>query len=63
MGKSAVLLSTSTDEGGRTVNGLEYAASLDESGNDVEVFLDGQATEWPGAVGDAPNIRYAPNIG
>lgn len=54
MDKFAVLLNTSTDEVGQTVNGLEYALDLDESGNDVEVFLDGSATEWPGAVSDAP---------
>lgn len=53
MNKFAVLLNTSTDEVGQTVNGLEYALDLDESGNDVEVFLDGSATEWPGAVSGA----------
>lgn len=53
MDKFAVLLNTSTDEVGQTVNGLEYALDLDESGNEVEVFLDGSATEWPGAISAA----------
>lgn len=54
MERFAVLLNTSTDEIGQTVNGLEYALDLDEHGNDVEVFLDGSATEWPGAVAEQP---------
>lgn len=58
MDRFAVLLNTSTDEVGQTVNGLEYALDLDESGNEVEVFLDGSATEWPGAVVDLQdNVR------
>jgi hypothetical protein len=46
MSKYAVLLNTDTDEVGQTVNGLEYALDLDESDNEVEVFLDGSATAW-----------------
>lgn len=55
MDRYAVLLNTSTDEIGQTVNGLEYALDLDESGNEVEVFFDGSATEWPGEVADRPD--------
>lgn len=50
MDKYAVLLNTDTEEVGQTVNGLEYALDLDESDNEVEVFLDGSATAWPGEL-------------
>jgi hypothetical protein len=54
MDRFAVLLNTSTDEVGRTANGLEYALDLDESGKEVEVFFDGSATEWPGELAANP---------
>lgn len=47
MGKYAVLLNASTNEIGQTANGLEYALDLDENDHEVDVYLDGAATQWP----------------
>lgn len=55
MGKYAVLLNASTDEIGQTANGLEYALDLDEDDNEVEVYLDGTATQWPGELQANPD--------
>ncbi len=42
----AILVNTSTEDVGPTVNGLEYGLDLDDGGFEVEVFLDGSATKW-----------------
>lgn len=55
MGKYAVLLNGDTDDVGSTVNGLEYALDLDGSGHEVDVFLDGAATQWPGQLTEKPD--------
>lgn len=54
MRKDAVLLNASTDDVGPMANGLEYAIDLDESGHDIEVYLDGVATRWPGQLVEKP---------
>lgn len=55
MGKYAVLLNGDTEDVGPTVNGLEYALDLDASGHEVDVFLDGVATQWPGQLQAKPD--------
>lgn len=55
MGKYAVLLNASTDDIGPAANGLEYALDLDEAGHEVDVFLDGAATQWPGQFIEQPD--------
>ncbi|MFB6242772.1 MAG: DsrE family protein [Halobaculum sp.] len=50
MSKYAVVLTAGPDDAGSAVNGLEYAVSLADGGHEVEVFLDGEATKWPGEV-------------
>ena len=53
--KFAFLFNTTTDQIARTLNGLDYALDLDEAGHDVEIYLDGQATEWPGFLEENPD--------
>ena len=55
MSKYAVLLNASTDDVGPTANGLEYALDLDQAGHEVDVFLDGIATQWPGKLQEKSN--------
>lgn len=55
MGKYAVLLNASTDDVGPAVNGLEYAIELDDAGHDVDIYLDGIATRWPGQFVEKPD--------
>lgn len=55
MNKYALLLNASTDDVGPAANGLEYAIDLDDAGHDVEVFFDGEATQWPGTLEAKPD--------
>lgn len=45
IGKYVIMLNASTDDVGPTANGLEYALDLEESGHEVQVYLDGSATQ------------------
>lgn len=55
MSKYALLLNASTDDVGPAANGLEYALDLDDAGHEVEVFFDGEATQWPGTLEETPD--------
>lgn len=44
------MLNADTDDTGSMANGLKYANELDDKGNEVEVYLDGSATAWPGVL-------------
>ncbi|MFP4591064.1 MAG: hypothetical protein ACLFM8_06355 [Halobacteriales archaeon] len=55
MTQYAIMLNAGTDDVGPTANGLEYALDLDAAGHDVEVFLDGVATTWPGTLAKKPD--------
>lgn len=55
MSDYAVMLNGGTDDIGQTANGLEYAIDLDESGFDVELYFDGESTNWPGLLHDKPD--------
>lgn len=55
MSKYALMLNASPDDVGPAANGLEYAIDLDDAGNEVEVFFDGEATQWPGALEAKPD--------
>ncbi|MCL7418708.1 MAG: hypothetical protein M8354_12840, partial [Halalkalicoccus sp.] len=55
MNKYAIMLNASPDDVGPTANGLEYALDLDGAGHNVEVFLDGVATQWPGTLSEKPD--------
>lgn len=50
MGKYAFLITGGPDRVGSVLNGVEYALTLDSSGHEVRVFLDGAATKWPGEL-------------
>lgn len=55
MSKYALMLNASTDDVGPAANGLEYALDLDEAGHEVDVFFDGEATQWPGTLEEKPD--------
>lgn len=55
MSKYAILLNANPDDVGPAANGLEYALDLDGAGNEVEVFFDGVATQWPGTLTENPD--------
>lgn len=59
MGKYAVCLTAGLDDVGSAVNGFEYARSLLDADHDVSVFLDGEATKWPGEIASRPNHPVA----
>jgi hypothetical protein len=50
MGKYAFLITGGPDRVGSVLNGIEYALTLDGSGHEVRVYLDGAATKWPGKL-------------
>ena len=50
MGKYAFLVTGGPDRVGSVLNGIEYALTLDGSGHEVRVYLDGAATKWPGKL-------------
>ena len=50
MGKYAFLVTGGPDRVGSVLNGIEYALTLDSSGHEIRVFLDGAATKWPGEL-------------
>lgn len=54
MSKYALMLNASTGSVGPTANGLEYALDLDEADHEVEVYFDGEATQWPGTLAEKP---------
>lgn len=55
MTRYAVMLNIETDEIGRMANGLKYAIELDDHGHEVEVYLDGTTTAWPGVLQENPS--------
>ncbi|MFB6177147.1 MAG: DsrE family protein [Halobaculum sp.] len=55
MSKYAVCVAAGPDDVGSAVNGFEYARSLADAGHEVTVFLDGEATKWPGEVDSRPD--------
>lgn len=59
MGKYAICLIAGVDNVGSAVNGFEYARSLVDADHDVAVFLDGEATRWPGEVAARPDHPVA----
>lgn len=50
MGKYAVVVTAGPGDSGSAVNALEYAQSLATRDNEVVLYLDGEATRWPGEV-------------
>lgn len=50
MSKYALCVTAGPNRVGSALNGFEYATSLLDAGHDVAVFLDGEATKWPGEV-------------
>jgi hypothetical protein len=50
MEKYAFLITGGPDRVGSVLNAIEYALTLDDSGHDVRVYLDGAATKWPGKL-------------
>jgi len=57
--KYAILLSAGPDDPPVASNAFNYALELAEAGYEVQVFLDGQATKWPGAFADDPDLPFA----
>jgi hypothetical protein len=55
MSRYAVCVSAGPSDVGSAVNGLEYARSLTAADHDVLVYLDGEATKWPGEVASRPD--------
>lgn len=57
--KYAILLHAGPEDGAVASNGFTYALELADAGYEVEVFLDGAATKWPGAFEDDPDLPFA----
>ena len=55
----AILLQAGPDDAPAANNGFNYALEFDDAGYEVQVFLDGQATKWPGAFADDPDLPFA----
>lgn len=50
--KYAVLLNAGPDQTPVAGNAFGYALELDDAGYEVQLFLDGKATRWPGAFAE-----------
>ena len=57
--KYAILLSAGPDDAPVASNAFNYALEFADAGYEVQVFLDGQATKWPGAFADDPDLPFA----
>ncbi|WP_336325281.1 DsrE family protein [Halovenus sp. HT40] len=57
--KYAVLLNAGPSDTPVAGNGFNYALELAESGYEVELFLDGEATKWPAEFADQPDRPYS----
>ena len=56
--KFAVLLNAGPEDTAVAGNGFNYALELDEAGYDVQLFLDGKATQWPAEFAENPDRPY-----
>ena len=54
----AILLSAGPDDASVATNAFNYALEFHDAGYEVQVFLDGQATKWPGAFADNPDQPF-----
>lgn len=54
----AVLMNAGPDRFAAAGNGFKYALELDGAGNDVELFLDGEATKWPAEFAEDPDRPF-----
>jgi hypothetical protein len=61
--RSAILINAGLAQGATANNAFGYALELDEAGHQVQVFLDGKATRWPGAFSDDPDRPFNHNWG
>lgn len=57
--KYAVITNAGPDDMATSLNAFEYARDLNDGGHHVEVYLDGQATKWPGEVTKNPDTPVA----
>ena len=55
----AILLSAGPEDAPVASNGFNYALEFDDAGYEVEVFLDGQATKWPSAFEERPDLPFS----
>lgn len=54
----AILLNAGPEQGATANNGFGYAIELDDAGHEVQVFLDGKATRWPGKFSEDPDRPF-----
>jgi predicted peroxiredoxin len=54
----AVLLNAGPDDAPTASNAFNYALELDDAGYEVQLFLDGQATRWPAAFAENPDLPF-----
>ncbi|PSQ16517.1 hypothetical protein BRD00_11040 [Halobacteriales archaeon QS_8_69_26] len=54
----AVLMNAGPEDFAKAGNGFQYAIELDEAGYDVELFLDGKATQWPAEFAEDPDRPF-----
>jgi len=56
--KYAILLSAGPEDAPVANNAFNYALEFADAGYGVKVFLDGQATKWPGAFAENPDLPF-----
>jgi predicted peroxiredoxin len=54
----AVLLNAGPDDAPTASNAFNYALELDDAGYEVQLFLDGEATRWPSAFAENPDLPF-----
>jgi hypothetical protein len=57
--KYAVLLNAGPESVAVAGNAFNYAVELDEAGHDVEIYLDGKATQWPAEFAENPDRPFS----
>jgi len=55
----AILLNAGPEKTPSAGNAFNYALELDNAGHEVQLFLDGKASRWPGEFGQNPDRPFS----
>lgn len=57
--KFAILMNAGPEQFASASNGFGYAIDLDDAGHEVQLFLDGKATQWPAKFTADPDRPFS----
>jgi len=56
--KYAIVMNAGPEDFAAAGNGFQYAVELDDAGFEVELFLDGEASQWPAEFAEDPDRPF-----